>query len=225
MDAYKWPARFFGIFFMLSFISYAVGSGLVDTLIHAPDGLSVVYANQFQIVVGAILIAIMHTLFNAGLVIIMFRILKNYNNYLAYAYFSTAIMGTLMLAIGAIFLLLLIPLSDAFVKAEGADMPFFQILTTISTKGNFFAYQLGMALWGIGGLILCYLLYKSKIIPRFMPVWGFFGYLVFIAGTISALFGFSVGVYLNIPGGLFEVFLSVWLIIKGFNDRVIHLAK
>jgi hypothetical protein len=31
------------------------------------------------------------------------------------------------------------------------------------------------------------------------------------------LFGYTVGVLFSIPGGLFEVALSLWLIVKGFN--------
>ena len=88
-------------------------------------------------------------------------------------------------------------------------------------KGNFFAYQLGMAIWGLGGLMFCYLLYESKLVPRLLPVWGFIGYIIFISGTILELFGNNIGVQLSIPGGLFEIFLSVWLIVKGFNAPAI----
>ena len=49
--------------------------------------------------------------------------------------------------------------------------------------------------------MLCYLLYQSKLVPRPMSVWGFIGYIIFISGTISALFGYSVDVLLDIPGG------------------------
>jgi hypothetical protein len=34
---------------------------------------------------------------------------------------------------------------------------------------------------------------------------------------IAEMFGFPVGTMLSLPGGLFELGLSLWLIIKGFN--------
>ena len=37
----------------------------------------------------------------------------------------------------------------------------------------------------------------------------------FISGTVAELFGLNIGVQLAIPGGLFEITLSIWLIIKG----------
>ncbi|MEY3451910.1 MAG: hypothetical protein RL711_1736, partial [Bacteroidota bacterium] len=43
------------------------------------------------------------------------------------------------------------------------------------------------------------------------------GYVIFISGAFFALFGINIDVILDIPGGLFEIFLSFWLIIKGFD--------
>lgn len=74
-----------------------------------------------------------------------------------------------------------------------------------------------MAIWGLGGLLFCSLLYQSKLVPRFISVWGFIGYLVFITGTVLELYGHNLGVALSIPGGLFEISLSIWLIVKGFT--------
>ncbi len=82
-----------------------------------------------------------------------------------------------------------------------------------------------MAIWGLGGLMFCYLLYISKLVPRGLSIWGFLGYIVFIAGTITELFGYPFGVQLAIPGGLFEITLSIWLIIKGFKESELRQAN
>ena len=65
--------------------------------------------------------------------------------------------------------------------------------------------------------MLCYVLFVSKLVPRVFAVWGALGYVIFITGTISEMFGYSIGTMLSLPGGLFELGLSLWLIIKGFN--------
>ena len=57
-----------------------------------------------------------------------------------------------------------------------------------------------------------------------LGLWGMIGYIIFISGTILELFGFPVGVLLALPGGLFELSLSVWLIAKGFNSASIASA-
>jgi hypothetical protein len=87
-------------------------------------------------------------------------------------------------------------------------------------KANFFSYQIAMVIWGLGGLVFSYLLWVSKLVPRWMSVWGMVGYVVFISGAFFALFGVNIDVILDIPGGLFEIFLSIWLIVRGFSMTV-----
>ncbi len=208
-------------FFLWRMLPIYLGNILVGSIMNASDGLSHVYANKTQVISGAILMSVIETFFNMGLAVIMFTILKKYNKNIAYGYFSAAIMATIMLVVGAIFLLLLVPLSDEFVKAGSVDSAYFQTMNVLCKKGNFFSYQTGMVIWGLGGLMFCYLLYLSRLVPRLLAVWGFIGYIIFISGSILALFGYSVDVLLDIPGGLFEISLAIWLIVKGFNSSAI----
>ena len=79
---------------------------------------------------------------------------------------------------------------------------------------------------GIGGLILTYLLFASRLVPRPIAVLGFVGYLLLSVGVPLDLFGVldmneGAGRALLGPGGLFEfVFMPIWLIAKGFGPPV-----
>lgn len=225
MNTHKSAARAFGIFFLLAFLSYGIGSGLIDSIVNVPDFLSNVANNKATIIIGVILMAIIHTIANIGLPVIMLPFLKPFNKTLSYGYLSAAITATIVLVVGAVFLILLLPTSDEYVKYGSTSTSNFEAIGTILKKGGYFSYQIGMALWGFGGLMFCSLLYQSKLVPRFLSIWGFIGYIIFIAGTILELFGSSVGVLLAIPGGLFEISLSLWLIIKGFNESNLSPAQ
>ncbi len=216
MENHKIKARAIGIVLILSFIAYGFGTGLISSLTESPNFLANIQAHKMKVVVGALLIAFIHTILNIGLASLVFPIINPYNKNIAYSYFSAVITATILLIVGAIFLLLLIPLSDESMKLKLANGNYLQTLSVLCTQGNFYAYQLGMSLWGVGGLMLCYLLYTSTLIPKFLSVYGFIGYVVFIIGTLFELMGNSVGLFLSIPGGLFEISLSIWLIIKGF---------
>jgi hypothetical protein len=83
---------------------------------------------------------------------------------------------------------------------------------------------------GIGGLILNYLLFTSKMIPRPIAVLGLIGYtlllLVVPLDLVGAVEGSSgIGLALLAPGGLYEfVILPIWLIAEGFRRPVVLAA-
>jgi len=223
MNNYRSTARLFGLFFILTFLSYGIGSSLIASILTVPDFLSSVYYNQVQIVVGAILMALVHTFTNIALPVLMLPILKPNYKYLANGYFSFAIMATLILVVGTLFLLLLIPLSEEYAKAGFVMTSNFETTGILLKKAGFYAYHMGMALWSIGGLMFVSALYKSKLIPRGMSVWGIIGYIVLTSGSVLEIYEHHdiVEIISVIPGGLFEIALSIWFIVKGFNTPMI----
>ncbi|MEZ4863940.1 MAG: DUF4386 domain-containing protein [Caldilineaceae bacterium] len=84
-------------------------------------------------------------------------------------------------------------------------------------KGNKHDYQFGMITLGLAGLQLCYTLYKATLTPRWLAVWGLVGYAIIAGGMVSEFMGSGLGLASSLPGGLWEVFMGVWLIVKGFN--------
>ena len=221
MVTHRNVARIWGLFFIIAFLSYGIGSGMIDAITGTPDLLSNVNDNNTTIIVGVILMAVVHTFVNIGLPVLMLPILKPFNKTFAYGYLSLGIASTVVAVVGALFLLLLVPLSDEYVKAGSAAAGHFETMGVLLKMGGFYAYQIGMTIWGLGGLLFTSILYKSKIVPRVFSVWGFIGYIIFMVGTLSELFGSNLGVLLAMPGGLFEISLSLWLIFKGFNSSKI----
>ena len=82
----------------------------------------------------------------------------------------------------------------------------------ISLDGGYF---LAMLVLGIGSIPMCLTLYKHRICPSWMALWGVVGYAVFAFGFLMELFGQEWSMYLLIPGGLWELAFAIWLILKG----------
>ena len=222
MRNYRSTARTFGIFFILAFLSYGIGSALIASVAEAQDFLSEINSNPNTIVIGVILIALIHTFVNIGLPVVMVPILKRFNKTLTYGYLSAVIAATTIAAIGTIFSLLLLPLSAEYVQAGSAYPAYFETIGNLLVQAGAYSYYISMVIWGLGGLVFVSVLYISKLVPRFLPVWGAVGYAIFIAGMILELFGIGVGVLLSLPGGLFEICLSMLLIFKGFRKTALE---
>jgi hypothetical protein len=218
MNTHKTAARAFGVLFLISFLAYGTGSALIQSIVGAPDVLSHVYASQTLIVVAALLMGVIHTVTNIGLPVVLRPVLKPRNETLYFGYLSAAIVATVSLLVGVIFVLLLLPLSDAIMRSGSAVAGQAETMAILLREANHYSYSFGMAIWSLGGLVFCSMLYRYRLIPRLVSVWGVAGYIVFLSGCILAIFGRDFGLIHTAPGALFEVFLSLWLIVKGFNS-------
>ena len=81
------------------------------------------------------------------------------------------------------------------------------------------AYQVGQMTLGVGATVLCVILFRTRLVPRWIAVAGLIGYPSHVLGTIAELFGVEIGLYLTMPGFLFELALPLWLLIKGFRPE------
>ena len=54
--------------------------------------------------------------------------------------------------------------------------------------------------------------------------WGFVGYALHLTGAAAEIFGAPISLVLLIPGGIFEVTLAIWLLVKGFTPAAFDAA-
>ena len=92
-----------------------------------------------------------------------------------------------------------------------------QTLASILVQTNTMAYQVAEASLAFGALFLCALLFRTRLIPRWLAMAGLIGYATLMAGTIAEIFGIHIGLYLTMPGFFFELALPFWLFFKGFQ--------
>ena len=113
----------------------------------------------------------------------------------------------------------LIPVGVAYLSAAPADTSYLQALSTVLTQANLSTYETAMITVGVAGLILCTSFLRTSLLPRPLAVWGLVGYAVILAGSVLQIVGFQLHSIQAVPGGLWEGFVGVWLIAKGFGGR------
>jgi hypothetical protein len=218
--SYRTTARAVGVLFLAGIVVYLVGNELVQSVLGTPDHLSAVPANSMLLAIGAMLM-LMPAAWDAAHGILMLPVLKQHSERLAFGYLGSRIVDSVFLAVGVLFLLLQIPLGREYLKAGVADAPSLQALSTLSIQASQYAYQIGMMAVGLAGLMLCYGFYRAQLVPRLAAVWGLVGYALLFGGSALEVLGFNFSLILSIPGGLFELFIGVWLIVKGFSSSAI----
>ncbi len=149
--------------------------------------------------------------------VLMFPILKQHSERIALGHFGVRIMDAVFIAVMVLLLLLQIPLGSEYLKAAAPDALYRQALSAVSVQTSQYAYQMGMMTLGIAGVMLCTTLYREKLVPRWLAVWGLVGYTIIFGGMISEMIGSGLGLASSIPGGLWEVFIGVWLVVKGWE--------
>ena len=220
INTYRTTATAVGIVYLLGFVVGLVGIALFNSILGAPDHLATLSANSLLLGFAAVL-WLMAVIGDAAHGVLMFPILKRHSERMAIGYLAFRIVDATFIAIMVLFVLIQVPLSSQYLKAATSDAPFLQALSVVFSQAQQYAYQIGMSALGVSGLMLCYTLYRAKLVPAWLAIWGLVGYATILLGMLSAVMGSGLGDLSSIPGGLWEVFMGVWLIVKGFNTPVI----
>jgi hypothetical protein len=217
INTYRTTATVVGIVYILGFVVGLVGIGLFTSILGAPDHLSTVSANSMVLGFAAVL-WLMAVIGDAAHGVLMFPVLKQHSERMAIGYLAFRIVDATFIAIMVLFVLIQIPLGSEYLKAAASDAPFLQALSTVFSQAQQYAYQIGMSALGVSGLMLCYTLYRAKLVPAWLAIWGLVGYATILVGMLSAVMGSGLGDLSSYVGGLWEGFIGVWLIVKGFNS-------
>jgi len=224
MNSNKKTAIIVGVLFIIATVA-GILSVVFSGPLRDPDYLTKVSANENQIIISALLVLIMGAAV-ASIPFMMFPIFKKHNEALALGYVVFRVLEAAAAFAIAISLLLLITLSQGFVKAGAPDASYFQTLGTLLIEaGDWTGVPLDVA-FGLGALMFYYLLYQSKLVPRFLSVWGLIGgTLVLAEAGFLAMFSHgpfsTIPILLWLPIAVNEMVLAVWLIVKGFNSSAI----
>jgi hypothetical protein len=157
---------------------------------------------------------------------VLFPILRRQNEILALGYVTARVIECVFIAVGILSLLTVVTLRQ---EAAGADAGSLVAVGESLVALHDWTFRLGPGFFvGVGnGLILGYLMYTSRLVPRGMAMLGLIGGPLIIASGVGVLFGVieAGGVWqliATIPEFLWELFvLGIWLIVRGFNPSAI----
>lgn len=215
-----------GVLFIIGTAAGIIGGIISGPALDGPDYLVEVATNENQVAMGALFTLIMG--FAVAMIpVVMFPILKKYNEVLALGsvVFRGALEAVCYMALVVSWLILL-TISQEYVKAGMPDNSYFQTLGASLVAAGDGIEQLLAIVFCLGALMLYYLFYVSKLIPRWLSIWGLVGAVLYLTAALISLVGpqhhaVSLGSPIGplmIPLALQEMVFAVWVIVKGFNN-------
>jgi hypothetical protein len=220
MSARRNTARIVGALFLFSNVTFILGAFMfTEPILGAPDYLTLASANRAKVILGALL-EIANGVAYVGIGVLMFPILRQCIESMALGYVGFRIVEFVMQIAADISALAVVTLSEESVRAGVAETSSYQAAGTVLLAQRYWFFQMVSITLGLGALMLYYMLYRTKLVPRFISIWGLIGAAVVLANTMFDVFGVSIP-NLGFLMLLNELFLGVWLIVKGFDSSAI----
>ena len=184
--------------------------------------LGLVAADSSRLIVGAFL-TLMMGISLAAMTLFLYPIFKKDSEGLAMGLvlFRGALEGTGYF-VTTLGILTLAALGTETI-ASGADPASLQPIGNAIYQFLNLKSPIGTIFFIIGATCLYASFYRTRLIPRWLTIWGLIGVVPYLANALLHFFHVDtgVGIYLEIPLGIQELVMGLWLVIKGFNQDVV----
>jgi uncharacterized protein DUF4386 len=207
-------ARWFGVLFIITFITSIAALALFQSVLDDPAGYISGDGKDSQIYLGAFLDFLL-VLANVGTAVVLYPIARRQNPALAIGYVAARIVECVFIAVGILFVLGVVSLrQDA---PDAGDLA----VSLAALKDWTFLLGPGLVVPFGNGLILGYLMYRSRLVPRPWPWFGLIGGPLLLVGNFGVLFDWweQTGPVslLVVPEVIWEAFLGIYCAVWGFK--------
>lgn len=230
MDPVRKSALVVGVLFIVTFIASIPPAFIFYTPVLNDSHYILGAGADTRIFVGAFF-EVLLVISGIGTAVALFPVARRQHEEIALGYVAARIVEATMVAVGIISLLAVVTLRRDFAGSGGADAATFVVVGKALVTVHKWTFLLGPGFCpGIeNGLMLGYLMYRTRLVPRPIAVLGLIaGPLAIVAGIgeLFQLFPQLSGTAgaLTFPEALFEAVIGIWLTIKGFAPSAVTPA-
>jgi hypothetical protein len=217
MDSLRKTALAAGVLYLLTFVSIPTLS--LYGPVHDPNYVlgpgpdtAVLVGGILELIVGLACI---------GTAVALFPVVKRQNEGVALGFVGSRVLEAATIFAGVAILLTVVTMRQV---GAGADaLVTGQALVALYDR----TFLVGQGLLpAVNALLLGSLLYRSRLVPRVLPVLGFIGAPLLVASALATMFGLYDRVsplsgIAALPIALWEFSLGVYLVVKGFRPSPI----
>jgi hypothetical protein len=212
------------VLYIVASLAGVLSAVTLGSLLSDPSALADLDAHKTQVLATAFLELVM-AITVAGVAFMIYPVLKQdadspSKQGLALWYVGTRITEGALFMVGILALLALAGLSREM-AGGGVDPDQARAIGSVLMTASDYSWILGQSVFSVGAVMLYYLLYVSRRVPRWLSIWGLVGApLMLLAGFMLPFThdpNSPISGLLYAPLGLQEMALALWLIFKGFS--------
>ncbi len=218
MDPARRIAFFGGLFYLLTFASSIPAVFLLSPVID--DANYIIGSGADTQVVWGTVLDLVNALTAIGSAVALYPILKRQSESMALGFITTRMFEAAVVAIGVVSLLTVVTLRQP--GATGAEADSLVMTGSALVAAYNWVFLVGPNLMpALNGLLLGWMLYKSGLVPKAIPVMGLIGCPLLFAVTLASMFGIthhgSAWWAVAAPIVFWELSLGLYLTFKGFK--------
>jgi len=221
MDSMRKTALVAGVLYLITFIAIATLS-LYGPVLNNPD--YIISAGSDSGVLWGGVLELIVALACIGTAVVLFPVVRRQNEAFALGFVTTRIFEAGLIVVGIVSLFTIVTLRQDLGAAVGADAASLVTTGRSLVAIHDWAFVIGQTLMpALNALLLGYLMYRSGLVPRVIPLLGLIGAPVLISSAIGQMVGINeqVSVWSGIataPIFVWELSLGLWLVFKGFKS-------
>jgi len=219
MDSMRKTALVAGVLYLITFITSIPAVFLLDPVLSNPNYITGAGADT-QVIGGAFL-DLVNAIAAIGTAVALFSVVRRQNEGFALGFVTARMFEAAVIVVGVVSILSVVTLRQA--GATGADAASLVTTGRALVAIRDWTFLLGPSLIpGVNALLLGYLMYRSRLVPRVIPTLGLIGGPLLISSAVGTMFGVNdaVSVWSGVallPIFFWELFLGLWMTFKGFQ--------
>jgi hypothetical protein len=193
MNTYRTNATLAGVLYIIGTVAGVVSMAVSQPLREAPDPLAGAAANANQVSVTALCILLMG-LSLAMLSLVVYPVLKRHSEVLALGYvIFRGALETVAYFVTVIAWLLLPALGQLSIQPGAAAASGFQAPVALLLKVGEISSLAGVPFFCLGALMFYLVLYRSRLVPRWITVWGLAALVPYLTAAFLEVFAAANG--------------------------------
>lgn len=225
MNSYRKTGIIVGLLFLIALLFNLVGMAIYEPFTKSTKVLETAHPNRIAVIIG-LLIDFISIPALVLIPIVAYPLFKHFDARLALGYVGFRALEGVLFTIGIINSFSLLSLSEQFLLGGRENAAFYHAIGRSIQAENEWSTLIYIIVFTLGAMMFYTLLYKSRLLPRFLSIWGLIAAAFMLVGAIIGLLGIvplsTIMAVCGAPVGLNEFTIIVWLLIKGFNATALE---